>query len=79
MEYREVVEKWKAFANAVEVNGGDVRALTIEEPATEMEMPLALAHAWANAESPEDAAYWGGKWTARSILAALVQLPPEKL
>ena len=48
-------------------------------PASEMEMPLALVHAWANAESPEDAAYWGGKWTARSILEALVQLPPEKL
>ena len=38
MEYREVVEKWKAFASAVEVNGGDVRTLTIEEPATEMEI-----------------------------------------
>ena len=68
---------------------GDMRLLaiygfnTIQQyphwPATEMEMPLALAHAWANAESPEDAAYWGGKWTARSILAALVQLPPGKL
>ena len=68
---------------------GDMRLLaiygfnTIQQyphwPAIEIEMPLALAHAWANAESPEDAAYWGGKWTARSILAALVQLPPEKL
>ena len=68
---------------------GDMRLLAIygfnavqqypHWPASEMEMPFALARAWATAESPEDAAYWGGKWTAGSIVKALSQLPPEKL
>ena len=43
----------------------------------EMTMPLALAKLWASAKTPRDAAYYGGKWTAEGVLAALLQLPPE--
>ncbi len=38
MEYSEIMDNWKAFANAVKAIGGDVQAFTIEEPATEKEI-----------------------------------------
>ncbi|MRJ44239.1 SMI1/KNR4 family protein [Idiomarina loihiensis] len=41
MEYSEVIENWKTFADAVKDIGGDLQAFTIEEPATEKEV-LAL-------------------------------------
>ncbi len=38
MEYLQVINNWKSFANAVEKLGGDVQSLSIEEPATETEI-----------------------------------------
>lgn len=41
MEYSEVIENWKSFADAVKAIGGNIQAFTIEEPATKEEV-LAL-------------------------------------
>jgi hypothetical protein len=38
MEYSEIIDNWKTFADAVKAIGGDVQAFTIEEPATEKEV-----------------------------------------
>ncbi|MBU1308997.1 MAG: SMI1/KNR4 family protein [Gammaproteobacteria bacterium] len=38
MEYSEVIENWKTFAEAVKAIGGDLRAFTVEEPATEKDI-----------------------------------------
>jgi len=38
MEYSEVVENWKAFAEAIKRIGGDVQALSVEETASQEEI-----------------------------------------
>ena len=43
----------------------------------EMTMPASLARKWAAATTQEDIAYFGGKWSAHSVVAALAALPPE--
>lgn len=40
MEYSEIIDNWKTFANAVKVIGGDIQAFTIEEPVTEKEIAV---------------------------------------
>lgn len=40
MEYSDVIETWKRFAEAIKKLGGEVQALSIEEPATEKEVAI---------------------------------------
>ena len=40
MEYSDVIENWKHFADAITKIGGEVQALSIEEPATEDEVAI---------------------------------------
>lgn len=40
-----------------------------------LRMPPAVAAEWARAESIDDSAYWGGKWSADGVVAALASLP----
>eukprot|EP01052_Picozoa_sp_SAG31_P008805 SAG31_NODE_450_length_15512_cov_5.788555_24_plen_49_part_00 len=34
-----------------------------------------MASAWAKAENAEEQVFWGGKWSATSVLKALQSLP----
>lgn len=40
MEYSDVVNNWKNFAHAVDILGGDVQAIFVDEPATENEVAI---------------------------------------
>ena len=40
MKYSDVIANWKCFAEAIKKLGGEVQALSIEEPATEIEVKL---------------------------------------
>jgi cell wall assembly regulator SMI1 len=38
MEFSDVIENWKQFAEAIEKIGGKIRSFTVDEPATKSEI-----------------------------------------
>lgn len=40
MEYSDVIKNWKSFTEAINWLGGEVQALSIDEPATESEVAV---------------------------------------